>query len=42
MAKRIIRLINAVGDAVSDDPNVNRYSKAVFVPNYGVQSAQLI
>jgi starch phosphorylase len=42
MAKRIIKLINAVGDTINHDPDVNRYMKVVFVPNFNVQNAHLI
>ncbi|MFZ3271664.1 MAG: glycogen/starch/alpha-glucan phosphorylase [Mycobacterium sp.] len=42
MAKRIIKLINAVGATVNADPDVNRFMKVVFVPNFNVQNAHLI
>ncbi len=42
MAKRIIKLINAVGEVVNKDPDVNKYLKVAFVPNFNVQNAQLI
>jgi glycogen phosphorylase len=42
MAKRIIKLINAVGETINNDPNVNRFMKVAFVPNLNVQNAQLI
>jgi starch phosphorylase len=42
MAKRIIKLINAVGETVNSDPDVNRYLKVAFVPNFNVQNAHLI
>ena len=42
MAKRIIKLINAVGETVNNDPDVNRFLKVAFVPNFNVQSAHLI
>ena len=42
MAKRIIKLINAVGETVNNDPDVNRFLKVVFVPNFNVQNAQRI
>jgi starch phosphorylase len=42
MAKRIIKLINAVGETINADPDVNRYLKVVFVPNFNVQNAHLI
>ena len=40
MAKRIIRLINAIADTINNDPAVNGALKIVFVPNYDVQTAQ--
>src|SRR6201997_1083134 len=42
MAKRIIKLINAVGETVNADPEVNRSLRVVFVPNFNVQNAHLI
>ncbi len=42
MAKRIIKLITAVGDTVNADPDVSRFLKVVFVPNFNVKSAHLI
>ena len=42
MAKRIIKLINAVGETINHDPDVNRHMKVVFVPNFNVQNAHLI
>ncbi|MDT5146326.1 MAG: glycogen phosphorylase, partial [Mycobacterium sp.] len=42
MAKRIIKLINAVGETVNADPDVNRFIKVAFVPNFNVQNAELI
>lgn len=42
MAKRIIKLINAVAETVNGDPEVNRAMKVAFVPNFNVQSAHLI
>lgn len=42
MAKRIIKLITAVGETVNGDPDVNRYLKVAFVPNFNVQNAHLI
>jgi glycogen phosphorylase len=40
MAKRIIQLINYVGDIVNNDPAVEGLLKIVFVPNYDVQTAE--
>ena len=42
MAKRIIKLINAVAETVNSDPDVNRRMKVAFVPNFNVQNAHLI
>lgn len=42
MAKRMIKLISAVGEVVNADPEVNRFLKVVFVPNFNVQNAELI
>src|SRR6516162_8407620 len=42
MAKRIIKLINAVAETVNADPDVSRYVKVAFVPNFSVQNAHLI
>src|SRR6201991_4263793 len=42
LAKRIIKLINAVGETINGDPAVNRFLKVAFVPNFNVQSAELI
>ena len=42
MAKLIIKLINAVGEVVNNDPDVNKYLQVAFVPNFNVQNGQLI
>jgi starch phosphorylase len=42
LAKRIIKLINAVGETVNNDPDVNRFLKVAFVPNYNVQNAEIV
>ncbi len=42
MAKRIIKLINAVGETVNADPEINKFLKVAFVPNFSVKNAQLI
>ncbi|MGO4442022.1 glycogen/starch/alpha-glucan phosphorylase [Mycobacterium sp. 2YAF39] len=42
MAKRIIKLINAVGETVNNDPDVNRFIRVAFVPNFSVKNAELI
>lgn len=42
MAKRHIKLINSVADVVNSDPDIGRFLKVVFIPNYNVSTAQLI
>ena len=42
MAKRIIKLINAVAETVNGDPEVNRFLKVAFIPNFNVKNAHLI
>src|SRR5271167_2038441 len=42
LAKRIIKLINAVGETINADPEVNKFLKVAFVPNFSVKNAQLI
>ncbi|KAK4772201.1 hypothetical protein SAY86_013976 [Trapa natans] len=41
-AKRIVKLVNDVGDVVNTDPEVNDYLKVVFVPNYNVSVAEML
>jgi glycogen phosphorylase len=40
--KRIMRLVNAVAEAVDRDPDVSRYLKVAFLPDYNVTRAELI
>ena len=42
MAKLIIKLINDVADIVNNDPSVAGRLKVVFMPNYGVTTAESI
>ncbi|HEX3008555.1 MAG TPA: glycogen/starch/alpha-glucan family phosphorylase, partial [Bacteroidales bacterium] len=42
MAKLIIKLINAVGELVNNDPDVKGRLKVVFYPNFNVTNAQNI
>ncbi len=42
MAKRIIKLINAVAEVVNRDPDVNTHMKVAFLPNFCVKQAQVI
>ncbi len=42
MAKRIIHLINAVGDVVNNDPRLEGRLQVVFPPNYNVTLAERV
>src|SRR6476646_5821648 len=42
MAKRIIKLITAIGDLVNNDPAVRDRLKVVFFPDFNVQNAHFI
>ena len=42
MAKRIIRLINAIGEIVNRDPAVRDRLKVVYFPDFNVKNAQFI
>ncbi len=42
MAKLIIKLINAVGEVVNRDPQINGKLRVVFFPNFNVKNAQHI
>ncbi|KAG2601974.1 hypothetical protein PVAP13_5KG534600 [Panicum virgatum] len=41
-AKRIVKLVNDVGAVVNNDPEVNKYLKVVFIPNYNVSVAEVL
>ncbi len=41
-AKKIIRLIHAIGDVINRDKDVGNLLKVVFMPNYSVSRAQVI
>ena len=40
MAKRIIRLVTAVGEKVNNDPDVSDYLRVYFLPDYNVSMAE--
>ena len=42
MAKRIIKLINAIGDLVNNDPAVRDRLKVVFFPDFNVKNAHFV
>jgi starch phosphorylase len=42
MAKRIIKLINSIGDLVNSDPAIGEQLKVVFFPDFNVTNAQFI
>ena len=42
MAKLMIKLINAVGEVVNADPDVNGRLRVAFVPDFNVQTSQYI
>ncbi|MDD6467269.1 MAG: glycogen/starch/alpha-glucan phosphorylase [Erysipelotrichaceae bacterium] len=41
-AKSVIQLIHAVAAKVNNDPQVNRFMKVVFIPNYSVSVAEIL
>ena len=41
-AKRIVRLVTAVGDVVNNDPEIGDLMKVVFVPDYNVSVAETL
>jgi len=41
-AKRIIKLVNAVGNVVNNDADIGNLLKVVFLPNYNVSNAEVI
>lgn len=41
-AKEVIRLIHCVADKVNKDPEISKYMKVVFIPNYSVSVAEIL
>ena len=41
-AKRLIKLITALGDIVNNDPDTKDFLRVVFIPNYNVSSAEIL
>ena len=42
LAKEIIKLINMVANVVNHDPEISKYMKVVFIPNYSVSIAEIL
>lgn len=42
LAKEIIKLINMVANKVNNDPEISRYMKVIFIPNYSVSVAEIL
>jgi starch phosphorylase len=41
-AKRVMRLVNGVADTVNHDPDVSRYLKVAFLPDYNTTRSELV
>lgn len=41
-AKKVIKLINTLSDIVENDPELSKFIKVVFIPNYRVTVAELL
>lgn len=41
-AKEVIKLIHCVADKVNNDPEISKYMKVVFIPNYNVSIAEIL
>ena len=42
LAKKIIQLINCVANKVNNDPEISKFMKVVFIPNYSVSVAEIL
>ena len=42
LAKEIIKLINTVAEKVNSDPEISKFMKVVFIPNYSVTIAEVL
>lgn len=42
MAKTIIKLVNAVGEVVNNDPDIGKKFKVIFIEDYNVSKAEII
>lgn len=41
-ARKVIKLINTIAQKVNNDPEISKYMKVVFIPNYGVSIAEIL
>lgn len=41
-AKKVIKLIHSVGTVVNHDPEISKFLKVVFIPNYNVSIAEIL
>ncbi len=41
-AKQVIKLINTLEEKINEDPEVNKFMKVVFIPNYSVSIAEIL
>lgn len=41
-ARKVIKLINTIAKKVNNDPEISKYMKVVFIPNYGVSIAEIL
>ena len=41
-AKKVIQLINYIANIVNNDPDISKYMKVVFIPNYSVSIAEIL